>query len=290
MSSFPPTLAAAGGIRPPAARLSKPSSVSAHEFYDEIRRGACPMTSQPSQLEFEEMWRERAEAELPTVYLAFTAALSGCYEGAVMALERVKEELGRDDLPIYIVDTKLPSTPQGILIHEAIRQRDKGLSAEEMVKWVEEARYYVHTYFMVDDLKALHRGGRVPKSVAVIGGALDVKPLLSCDLDGGLEVIGVARGRKKGMRRLADAFIKEHNTDVFSNMVAIGNADCPKDAEKLLDLCRKNDDSVIGQMSTIGPTIGCHVGPGMLSCCFWGNDRRDGTSVSDQIAKTVKGE
>ncbi len=264
-------------------------SITAHEFYEQIRGGACPMTSQPSQLEFEEAWREAAKRDMPTVYLCFTAALSGCYDGAVMALERVKEELGADNVPVHIVDTKLPSTPQHLFIHEAIRQRDKGLTAEEMVKWAEEARYYVQTLFMVDDLTALHRGGRLPKSVAVIGGALDVKPLLSINLDGGLEMVGITRGRKKGIKKLASNYVKNHNTDLFSNMVAIGNADCPEDAERLLSIIRKDDDAVIPLLPTIGPTIGCHVGAGMISCCFWGEDRRGGSSISDRIAAKVKG-
>ena len=87
-------------------------SRSSHEFYEAIRHGAAPMTSQPSQMEFEKKFYECAKMDVPTVYLAFTSALSGCYEGALMALERVKEELGRPDLPIHIVDTKLPSTAQ----------------------------------------------------------------------------------------------------------------------------------------------------------------------------------
>ena len=49
---------------------------------------------------------------------------------------------------------------------EALRQRESGLTAEEMVAWAEEARYFVQTLFMVDDLDALHRGGRIPASVA----------------------------------------------------------------------------------------------------------------------------
>ena len=260
-----------------------------HEFYEVIRHGAMPMTSQPAQMEFEKAFRERADADLPTVYLAFSSGISGCYEGACMALDRVKDELGRPDLPIYIVDCKIGSTSQYLFMVEAIRQRNKGLTATEMVEWAKEARYFVQTIFMVDDLDALHRGGRVPKSVAVVGGALDVKPLLTFDLDGALSVVGVTRGRKKGLRKMASFYERTHNTDMFSSVVAIGNADCPKDAERLADMIHKTDETAVTMISTIGPTIGCHVGPGMVSCCFWGPDRRKGMSVSDRIAQSVRG-
>ena len=262
-------------------------SRSAHEFYEAIRKGAHPLTSQPSQMEFEEHFRRCLELDIPTVYLCFDSALSGAYEGACLALARMEEEAGKK-LPIDIVDTKLASTAQYLFIVEAMHQRDRGLTAEEMVSWAEEARYYLHAMFMVEDLDCLHRGGRLPKGVAVVGGALDVKPLLTIDVEGALSVIGITRGRKKGIRKLAANFSNNHNHDEFSNIVSIGNADCPKDAERLIELINKEDDSTITMVSTIGPTIGCHVGPGMIACCFWGNDRREGMSISDRIAASVR--
>ena len=264
-------------------------SRSAHEFYEAIRSGAEPLTSQPSQAEFERVFREAIASGVPTVYLATSSGCSGCFEGAMTALARIKEELG-DDVPLYIVDLKLISTPQTLLTIEAVRQRDHGLTAEQMVAWAEEARWYVQTIFMVDDLDALRRGGRIPSALAVVGGVLDIKPLLSIALDGSLASVGMARGRKKGMRKMADFFEKAHVNDSYgSNLVCMGNADCPKDLKLFQDVVRKKDDDVIFFESTIGPTIGCHVGPGMISLCFWGGDRRGTASVSDKIANKVQG-
>ena len=262
-------------------------SRSAHEFYEAIRKGATPKTSQPSQLEFDTAFRAAVESGVPTVYLCFSSGISGCYNGAMTALGRLKEEMG-DDIPLYVVDLKVGSTTQTLMITEAIRQRDKGLTAEQMVRWAEEARYYAHTIFMVDDLNALRRGGRIPSGVAVAGSMLDVKPLLTFDLDGKLAIMGVSRGRKKAIRKMASYYEKNHNTDIYSAVAAVGNADCPHDLGRLEDLIRKTDDSTVFIETNIGPTIGCHVGPGMMSCCFWGEDRRKGISVSDRIANDVR--
>lgn len=266
-------------------------SLSAHDFYDAMRRGAQPMTSQPSQLVFEEAFAKAADSGVPTVYLAFSSGLSGCYEGACTALRRLCDERGKsaEELGIYVVDLKLGSTPQGLIIAEAARQRDRGLTAPELAQWASEARYYVQTMFMVDDLDALHRGGRIPAGVAVVGGKLDVKPLLSFDIDGKLAVVGVARGRKKGLRRMAEYFIKNRNADLYSNVAAVGNADAPTDAHRLCELIAKKDDGTMFMETSIGPTIGCHVGPGMVSISFWGEDRRGQTSISDRIAGMVRG-
>ena len=266
-------------------------SLPAHDFYSAMRRGAQPMTSQPSQLVFEEAFAAAADSGVPTVYLAFSSGLSGCYDGACMALDRLCGVRGRtaDELGLYIVDLKLGSTPQGLIIAEAARQRDRGLTAPELAAWAEEARYYVQTMFMVDDLEALHRGGRIPAGVAVVGGKLDVKPLLTFDIEGKLSVVGVARGRKKGLRRMAEFFDKNRNADMYSNIAAIGNADAPVDARRLCELIQKQDDTTMFLETSIGPTIGCHVGPGMVSVSFWGDDRRAQSSISDKIAGMVKG-
>lgn len=266
-------------------------SLSAHDFYETMRKGAQPMTSQPSQLVFEETFTEAIDSGVPTVYLAFSSGISGAYEGALTAFERICEERGKtgEELGFYIVDLKLGSTPQGLIISEAARQRDNGLSAKELAAWAEEARYYVQTLFMVDSLEALARGGRIPAGVAAVGSKLDVKPLLTFDIEGKLAMVGVVRGRKKGLRRMAEFFQKGHSSDMYSNIAAVGNADAPGDAKKLCDMIRKQDETTLFLETSIGPTIGCHVGPGMVSCCFWGEDRRKSTSISDRIASLVKG-
>lgn len=262
-------------------------SVSAHQFYEAMRKGAAPHTSQPSQLDMEELFRRCIAEGVPTVYLCFSSGISGCYEGAMAVLGRLHEELG-EDIPLYIVDLKLGCTPQGLLVAEAVRQRDRGLTAEEMVAWAEEARYFVHTIFLVDNLDALRRGGRIPPAAASIGTKLDVKPLLAFDLDGKLAIKGVARGRKKAIKKLAEYWDKHHDPNSAVSMVAVGNADCERDLGTLESLIRKSNDSIVFLETSIGPTIGCHVGPGMMSCCFWGADRRETASISDRIARSVR--
>ena len=157
------------------------------------------------------------------------------------------------DAELYLVDTHLASVAEGLLVHEALRQRDKGLTARELAQWAEEARYFVDAEFMVEDLEALRRGGRIPGSVAYAGSKLDVKPMLTIAPDGKLSLAGVARGRKKGIKQLAEV-----------------------------------DDSILFLESSIGPVIGSHVGPGMIAVVFWGGDKREDMSVADRIARKVK--
>ena len=158
-----------------------------------------------------------------------------------------------------------------------------------MVAWVQEARFFVNAQFMVDDLTSLERGGRIPANVAKAGAMLDVKPMLGFDLDGKLALTGVVRGRKKGIRQLISFYSKNHDDSNPVSQVITANADCPKDAERLCDGLKKEDEGVFILTSSVGPVIGSHVGPDMLAVVFWGSDRRDEISVADRIARRVKG-
>jgi DegV family protein with EDD domain len=204
-------------------------------------------------------------------------------------VERLKEEFG-PNIPLYVVDSKMGSAGQALLVVEAIRQRDKGLTAPELVRWLEEARYYVQMLFVVDDLKYLARGGRIPAGVGAVGSVLDVKAMLTFDLDGKLAMSGMARGRKKAMRKLADFYAKNHVASDYENIVVVGNADCADDARKFGELLAKEigDENVLFVDCNIGPTIGCHVGPGMMACVCWGADRRGTAPVADRIAREVR--
>lgn len=263
-------------------------TTSAHDFYEGMRNGEEPSTAQIAIPVFHDAFSRAVESGVPTVYLSFSSGLSGSFNTAVLVRDQLLAE--HPEAELYVVDTKLASVAEGFLVYEAMRQRDKGLSASELVKWVEEASYFVDAEFMVDDLEALKRGGRIPSSVAYAGAKLDVKPLLAFSLDGKLSLTGVARGRKKGIKQLADYFDKRVANRTPGQCVVVAHSDCPKDAERLKEALLKIDESLLFLESNIGPVIGSHVGPDMVALVFWGNDRREDISVADRIAKKVKGE
>lgn len=262
-------------------------TVSAHDFYDTMRAGSEPSTSQLSMPLLMETFEKAAELGVPTVYLSFTSGLSGSFDVATLVRDQVLAD--HPDFELYVVDTRLASIAEGLLVFEAINQRERGLSASELVSWVEEARFFINESFMVDDLGALRRGGRIPGSVALAGSALDVKPLLAIDVDGKLTLTGVARGRKKGIKQLTEFYTKHVAKKTAAQLVTIGHSDCPKDAARLKELLLKADPNIQVIECNIGPVIGSHVGPGMVALSFWGNDKREQSSVADKIARRVKG-
>jgi DegV family protein with EDD domain len=263
-------------------------SMSYHEFYERMRKGEQPKTAQVPYATLQRSFERACLSGVPTVYLCFTGALSGTYDTAVQV---------RDDLlvkypeaALYVVDTKLPSAAEGLLVIEAMRQRDRGLTASEMVAWAEEARYYVNGFFTLPDLDSLRRGGRIPDMAAVAGSKLDIKPILTFDVDGRLTFFGVARGRKKSIRQLLRIYEERHLEDNPQTTIIVGSADALKEQKVLAEQVLKITQGKATLWQTqIGPVIGSHVGPGMIAITFWGSDRRKRISLSDRIANVVSG-
>lgn len=246
---------------------------SIKEFYDLLRNGAMPTTSQVSPKVLEQTFREVCAAGTPTVYLSMSSGISSNYSSACMIADKVKQDFPLSEL--YVVDSLVGCAPEGLLVLEAIEQMEAGLSAKELVAWLEEARFRTYIQFMVDDLDTLHRGGRVPGSVAVMGGALNIKPLLTFDAEGKLTLTGAARGRKKALKSIASFFAEKRDPE--HHQVLIGNADAPKDAEALKAAILEVDPDAQVIIHTVGTTIGSHTGPGMVSIGFWGPSRKEPT-------------
>lgn len=239
-------------------------SVSAEAFYGAMRKGAEPSTAQVTLQTLTDTFTAAAEEGTPAVYLAFSSGLSASFDAACVVRNQVLAEY--PDFELHIVDTHLASVAEGLLVYEALVQHEKGMSAAELAAWAEEARCFVNEEFMVDDLEALRRGGRIPASVAV------------------------ARGRKKGIRQLAEYYKKNVDDAGQAHVAIVGHADCPKDAARLKEALEKEAPGLLCLVCNIGPVIGSHVGADMLAVVFWGHDKRENLSVADRIARKVKGD
>ena len=261
-------------------------SMEPKEFYDRLRKGEVSGTAQIPMPVLTETFEKAAEAGVPTVYLAFTSGLSGTYETARrLAAEVVERHPGFE---LYVVDTRLASIAEGLLVYEAIRQRDRGLSARQLAEWAEEARWYVNSSFTVDELEHLRRGGRIPDAAASIGAKLNIKPMLSFNLDGSLSMTGIARGRKKALKALVKFYEDTHTDGGGSDeTIIIASADAENDAKWVEEHLGRPEGSIPAIRTSIGPVIGSHVGPGMVAMVMWGPDRRKNVSIADRIANKL---
>ncbi len=240
------------------------------EFYDIMRKGKMPKTSQINVVDFCEYFSDYLDKGLDVLYICFSSGLSGTYNNSLIAIEALK---GRyPDRKIISVDSLAASMGEGLLVYLAAQQKKKGMGLEELAKWVEDNRLHLCHWFTVDDLHHLKRGGRVSAATAIVGSALNIKPVLHVDDEGHLINMSKVRGRKASLNAMVDQMVETY-TDQFDT-VMICQGGCHDDAEYLAGEVKKRVKGVKKIiMGNIGPVIGAHAGPGVLALFFYGDHR-----------------
>ncbi|OMC81726.1 DegV family protein [Viridibacillus sp. FSL H8-0123] len=234
------------------------------KVYEFIRQGGQPKTSQASPELFLELFEELAKSGEEGLYIAFSSELSGTYSTAVMIYKQVKEQY--PDLKLTIVDSKCASLGYGLVVKEAVRLREAGLSLDEISEKVRLNAQHMEHFFTVEDLDYLARGGRVSKASAFIGGLLSIKPLLHVE-DGKLIPIEKHRGRKKVMKRILDK-MEETGDRLSDQVIAISHGDDLAAAEEMKAMIMDKFQPKAVEIHLIGSAVASHAGPGTLAIFF----------------------
>jgi len=237
-------------------------------FYDQLRDGVVATTAAVNP----DGWANAMEPALKTgkdvLVLAFSSGLSTTYQSAVIAAKELREVY--PDRTIHVVDTLCAALGQGLLVWYACRNRDAGMSIEELTAWVEANKLNICHWVTVDDLSHLKRGGRISATTAIVGTMLNIKPIIFVDNDGHLINTAKVRGRKTAMEYLVKK-LGETGTDL--DTVFIAHGDCPEDAAALEALVREKHGVKNVITGYVGPVIGAHTGPGVLVVFFMGTHR-----------------
>ena len=162
------------------------------------------------------------------------------------------------------------SAGQGLFVYLAVQNRDRGLDVNENSDAMEKDKLHICHWFTVEDLKYLKRGGRISTATALLGTALNVKPVLHVDNEGHLIKITQVHGRKKSIRRMAE---KLGETILPDSPVFISHGDCIEDAEMLKDILKNEYGKDVDLITYVGSVIGAHSGPGTLALFFLGTER-----------------
>lgn len=244
--------------------------INIKDFYDEIRNGKMPTTSQVNPEDCKATLLEELEKSKNILVLAFSSGLSGTCQSFNIAAEEIMEE--NSDANIVVIDTLCASLGQGLIVHKAIELRDKGESFENTIKWVKENIDHVGHVFTVDDLFHLFRGGRVSKTSAVIGSMINIKPLLHVNDEGRLINLAKCRGRKKSLLTLVD-MMADRVGDYKNDIVFISHSDCLEDAQFVADEVKKRFGVESVFIDYIGSVIGSHTGLGTVALFFMADHR-----------------
>lgn len=239
-------------------------TIQPKELYDNMRKGMVYKTSQIHPDKFEELFLKHAKNNDKVIYISFSSGLSGTCQSAEVAKEEVLESY--PDASIVIIDSKCASLGFGLVVYKAAKMLKEGKDIDEIIKSIEFNAKHMEHIFTVDDLEYLLRGGRVSKTSAMIGGLLNIKPILDVE-DGKLIPIEKIRGRKKTLRRMIE-IAEERGVNLKDQIIGISHGDDIESADMLKKMFEEKfgcKDFIINQ---IGCAIGSHSGPGTLSIFF----------------------
>lgn len=242
--------------------------LTSKEFYDRIREGAMPTTSQVNPEQARDLFEPILKGGTDILHIAFTSGLSGTYNSCRIAAEELSEEY--PDRKIVVVDSLCAASGGGMLLYKAIELKEQGKSFDEIVTWVEENKLHVCHDVTVDDLFHLHRGGRVSKASAVVGTIVKIKPIIHVNDEGKLIVIGKERGRKKALQTLVER-MEEKSQGFENDIVMITHGDALEDAEYVKGLIQDKFGITNIMINPLGTVIGSHTGPGVIALFYMGN-------------------
>ena len=233
------------------------------EFYTMLAKGDClPTTSQVTPWQFQEALAVMQPGD-GAVIVTVSGKLSGTLQSALIAAKSYGSR-------VQVVDSLSASIGARIQVEYAVRMRDAGLDAAAIAAELLARRDSVVLMGVVDTLEYLRRSGRLSAAVALAGGLLGIKPVLTAQ-NGELVMLGKARGLTQS-NNLLNTTVAQRGGINFDLPFAVGYTGAQDTAaqnylRQSAELWQTHTQSV--PVCRIGCGIGAHVGPGAVAVAFY---------------------
>ncbi|WP_242648096.1 DegV family protein [Anaerofustis stercorihominis] len=193
------------------------------------------------------------------IVITISSGLSGTYNAMRIASESFE---GR--LETMLIDTKNIDIGAGFSAIRAGELIEQGCSFKEIKEKLDDAIKNTKVYFCVKTLEYLRKGGRIGLVASVVGTALDLKPVMSCNEDGVYYVVSKARGRKKSLKKALSEAI-DYSKKYNKYNVAVVNVQAEDEAKEIENSIKKEFPNVENVfIGSISPTLAVHTGPGLI--------------------------
>lgn len=243
------------------------TELSIPDFYQRLRSEKIfPKTSLPSINDYYERFKSHIETGNSIICVTLSNHFSGSYNSAVNARELILENY--PNAQIEIINSLNATGGQGVLVLEIGRMIKDGLDYDTIVKTALKLRDTARIFFFVETLDYLEHGGRIGKAAALVGGMLNVKPIIYLQ-DGVLFPNGKVRGTKKALAKVLEVtkdYVGEHASDYH---YLLAHADNIEYASILKEGIEQNlGITTLEDFCLIGTTIGVNTGPDVAGICL----------------------
>ncbi len=233
------------------------------EFYKRLRTAkVMPTTSQVAIVTMKATFEKLLEAGYDVLGIFISAKLSGTMQSAIQAREMLPKAAPK----IIVLDSNSTAMAMGFHVLTAARAAQAGANLAECQKLAEEAQKHTGVYFVVDTLEFLRRGGRIGGAQAMLGSALNLKPLLELR-DGRIEPVEKIRTKSKAINRMIELVI-EHVAGRTPVRLATLHANVEDEAKSALAAAATRLNPVEQILASVSPAIGTHAGPGTVGLAY----------------------
>ena len=230
------------------------------EFYKRLREsGDVPKTTQITPTKFTEVFSSYAEEYDELIVFLLGSNTSGTFQNAFNAKNEVEENCS---LKIHLVDTQSLSLGYGYPAIRAAQMVKEGLPSSEIIAKCEAMIKSACTLFAVETLDFLRKGGRIKTATAIIGGMLDIRPILAVN-DGLVYAIDKVKGEKKVLPKIMD-ILSPKVAEMKNPKIFILQADTPEKAETVKQTVLEKLGLETTLINQVGVIIGAHAGPGVF--------------------------
>lgn len=239
-------------------------------FFEKMKNGATPKTSALNEYDYLEYFEPVLASGNDIYYVTFSHQMSGTFTAMKAAIAELKEKY--PDREIRYKDTKTISLGSGFITYYAALKYNEGATMDELDAYIDELIPHTATYFLVDDLTYLHRGGRVSGLSKVMGNLLGIKPILHFNDEGKILNINKVVGLKKALSALKQYMI-DKGSELDKYKVFILHANCEQAAVNFAADLEKQFGKLDIEIQPVGPVIGAHCGPGTIGLIFHCSER-----------------
>jgi len=234
------------------------------DFYTRLRGSpVMPTTSQPTPGDFQAVYEGLGGYER-----VYSLHIAGTLSGTVESARTAAAEFGDR---IRVIDTETASAAVAMLGLAIQRRLERGTTDEEVEELVRRHRNDSQLIFTLDTLDYLARGGRIGRAAAWAGGLMRVKPILTIRA-GEVVPLKRVRGNQRAFHEFITAF-ESGSVDGPGLRIAIADADAPDRSEALKELVqRTRPQAQLELVTTLGPVIGTHAGPGTVGLFWFADD------------------
>lgn len=241
-------------------------TIHTKEFYDildDISRDVKTYHINPAM--FEEAFLPYAKNGDSVIYMCFSTGIAGTFNAANIAKSNILDDY--PDFDLTIIDSKSASIGFGLIVIKLLQMQEHGADKELLIEAADFYVSHIRHIFTVNTLAYLVKGGRLSKFKGTLAETLDMKPVLTVDEAGSLQVLKTVRGHKKSLKELV-AFVQANGVELEKQTIAICHGE---DADALaftlsqLKAAFTPKNTII---TTVGCAIGAHTGRGIVGICF----------------------